>query len=80
MATLTPDAGANVDVKSYWSRTPLIWLAKSQVKHTSASVGHSDLLGIAYELVQAGADVSHEDSEQGAYLTFCPGLHSRKQC
>lgn len=37
-----------------------MWLARSQVKRAS----ESDLLTIAHDLVQAGADVSHEDEEK----------------
>lgn len=54
-------------------RTPLIWLGMSSRERRAPGVPlsrHDDkLLAIARELIQAGADVTHEDTEKGASPT-----------
>lgn len=63
--------GADVSVKSWLQRTPLIWLARCQVQRVQGDPYANDsyLLPIARELVQAGAEVSHEDEEKCAQLS-----------
>lgn len=62
--------GADVNVRANLNRTPLIWLAMSQAK-TVRSNGHGcedQLVWMAGTLIDAGADVLHEDTDKGEFI------------